>query len=481
MYALQVCRIFADLAKTARFLAEANGALSMARYGGVMGVIETFSADDVTPVDAAGPVGVTPAVVGPADTEPTLPQIDAEQIDAIIDDAKPLLRWPGAIRALYEQEVVDRLAREERFLFLLGLLVCLATILVDMVVNPAMVKEGAILRVLAVAPITLFGLIASARKWHAVASFSVGASPIAFAVVIVHLSLHLPPESSARYLAAAALLMGFANIILPFALRGLVLFNIGYIAAAFAVNMWSGPGNAAHNLDFLVLLTIIACATIPIAHRFERLRQNNFLLNLRARVTSRELLEANERLRALSERDPLTGLPNRRCFERVFEELVEQRLWGNTTEAPPKGRIAVMMIDLDHFKAFNDTHGHQAGDECLRLVGHELGSLLDNADGVAARYGGEEFVAALYEETHGDIGRIAEQVRDRISTLLIPVGPSGRSIVTTSIGVALAPLDSEVSREELIKTADAALYDAKRAGRNRVEAIEIDSPVSECA
>jgi len=410
------------------------------------------------------------------DSAEALPAIDPERIDAIIKNSQLDINWPWQIRALYDQEVVERLSREEHFLFLLGLLVCLATILVDMAVYPEMVQEGAILRVLAVAPITLIGLIAGARKWTSIASFCVGASPIAFAVVIVHLSMHLPPESAARYLAAASLLLGFANIVLPYSLRGLVIFDLAYITAAFATNVWSGSGDPTHNLDFLMQLAIIALATVPVAHRFERLRQHNFLLNLRARITSSELLEANERLRALSERDPLTGLANRRCFKREFDELLEKCECDGTTDAKPHRRIALMMIDLDHFKAFNDTHGHQAGDECLRMVGRELAQLLDHVDGIAARYGGEEFIAAVCEETLGDVGRVAEDIRHRISTLLVPVGASGRSLVTTSIGIALAPIAGDICRDDLIKTADAALYKAKRAGRNRVKAIEIESP-----
>ncbi len=428
-----------------------------------MGAIETISARDATPVE---PVSDRASGGDPA--------IEPERIDRLIEQSEPVGHWPAPIRELYDSEVVARLSRDEHFLFLLGLLVCLATILVDMVVAPGMVKEGAVLRVLAVAPLTMLGLFAGARKWHSVAAFCVGASPIAFAVVIVHLALHMPPENAARYLAAAALLMGFANIILPFTLRGLVLFDFAYITAAFAVNVWSGPGDPAHNLDFLILLMIIATATLPVAHRFEHLRQSNFLLNLRARITSEELLEANERLQALSDRDPLTGLANRRCFEREFDSMVERISSAETCGSGAACRIAVLMIDLDHFKAFNDTHGHQAGDECLRLVGRELGQRLEHAGGLAARYGGEEFVAAICEETPGDAGRVAEELRQTISTLLIPVGPSGRSVVTTSIGISLAPLHTAICREQLINTADAALYHAKRSGRNRVNAIALD-------
>ncbi|MEL7218694.1 MAG: GGDEF domain-containing protein [Pseudomonadota bacterium] len=435
-----------------------------------MGAIHTISADDATVIE---PVAVTGSAKANAPAD-----IDPERIDAVMASGEPDTHWPAPIQSLYRDEVTERIASDGHFLFLLGLLVCLATILIDVLIDPGIAKEGAVIRILAVAPITLLGLVASARRWTRITAFCVGAAPIAFASVIVHLGVHLPPEDTAKYLAAVCMLVGFANFVLPFSMRGLIIFDIGYIAIAFATNIWSGPGDPAYNLDFLVLLAIIAIATIPIAHRFEKLRQHNFLLNLRARITSHKLLEANERLTALSERDPLTGLPNRRCFQREFDELVEARLCPENPDAnanaTPRCRIAVLMIDLDHFKAFNDTHGHQAGDECLRLVGRELAQSLDHVDGIATRYGGEEFVAAVCEETLGDVGSVAEEVRHKISSLLIPVGASGRSIVTASIGIALASIDGDIDRDELIKTADAALYNAKRSGRNRVKAIELE-------
>lgn len=427
-----------------------------------MGVMDSFSSAEAALLCAR-----------PGARDDTAP-IDSEQIDAIVRQGQPQRKWPAAIRTLYDEEIVQRLSREEHFLFLLGLLICLATILIDQLVNPGMVKEGAVLRVLAVAPITLLGLIASANKWHQVASFCVGASPIAFAMVIVHLSLHLPADGAARYLAAAAILLGLANIILPYSLRGLILFDFAFVVAAFAASVWSEPGSPTNNLDFLVLLGIIACATLPLAWRFERLRQHNFLLAQRSEATSKELRAANERLRDLSDRDPLTGLANRRCFQRVFDEMVEEQRLNDAITGRPAGRIAVMMIDLDHFKAFNDTHGHKAGDECLSMVGHELASIIERENGIAARYGGEEFVVAICEEADGDIGRIAENVRHRIATLLLPVGRSGRSIITASIGIGFMLLDQMVSRDAILETADVALYNAKRAGRNRVKVIEIE-------
>ena len=146
-----------------------------------MGVMETFPPPvrfDEFPQEEAGVEG--------------LEGITAQGVEDIGNSRAPLRDWPSKVRDLYSEEVVRRVYREEHFLFLLGLFVCISTIIIDLVVNPAMALEGALLRVLAVVPVTALGLVAGARRWSEVLAFCVGASPIAFIAVVVHLALHLP-------------------------------------------------------------------------------------------------------------------------------------------------------------------------------------------------------------------------------------------------------------------------------------------------
>jgi diguanylate cyclase (GGDEF)-like protein len=129
------------------------------------------------------------------------------------------------------------------------------------------------------------------------------------------------------------------------------------------------------------------------------------------------------------------------------------------------------MLDIDYFKFFNDTAGHQAGDDCLRSVARTLLETLHRAGDVVARYGGEEFAVLLPETDVEHASQLAETLRARIEALRIPHAASPLGNVTVSIGAAtVVPPRDGSGCEELVRVADAALYDAKRLGRNRVVA-----------
>ncbi|MCU1347256.1 MAG: Diguanylate cyclase protein [Acidobacteria bacterium] len=165
-----------------------------------------------------------------------------------------------------------------------------------------------------------------------------------------------------------------------------------------------------------------------------------------------ELEEANERLHRLSMIDALTGLANRRRFDELLD--LEWRR-GLRAQRP----LSLLMIDIDRFKQFNDTHGHQRGDDCLRLVAKTLGESLHRAGEIAARYGGEEFLVLLPDADGPHSSRTAEMLRERVEA---------HCPVTISIGVAWMLPDRDRTAPSLIAVADAAMYRAKREGRNRV-------------
>jgi diguanylate cyclase (GGDEF)-like protein len=178
------------------------------------------------------------------------------------------------------------------------------------------------------------------------------------------------------------------------------------------------------------------------------------------------LSEKNEELLRLSTTDSLTGLSNRRHLTEVMATEVArcQRL---------KQKFALLMIDIDHFKQYNDTYGHQAGDKLLaRLAGLFRDSI--RAIDYAARYGGEEFLLLLFAAGHKEAVHVAERIRTRVAAE--PFGNGGRPTrITVSVGVAVFPTHGETA-EAAVGRADTALYEAKRRGRNQVvSADESDS------
>jgi len=192
----------------------------------------------------------------------------------------------------------------------------------------------------------------------------------------------------------------------------------------------------------------------------EELLQLNMELDAKVAERTRELAEANRRLSQLAITDGLTGLYNHRYFHERLGKEVER---SNRTGLP----LSLLMIDVDHFKRYNDLNGHPAGDGVLRRVAQLLteGRRLNDA---VARYGGEEFAVLLVDTPRDSAVQVAEQLRSRVAREPFDREegqPLGR--LTISVGVASFPADA-ATEDELVAAADSALYRAKRHGRNRV-------------
>lgn len=195
-----------------------------------------------------------------------------------------------------------------------------------------------------------------------------------------------------------------------------------------------------------------------LSHSVARSRLYDDLLD-----TQRQLEAAYVELERLAAADPLTGLANRRSFDLTLE--LEWRRGARTGQP-----LAVLMVDVDHFKRFNDAAGHAAGDECLRRVAAALVGTLRRAGETVARYGGEEFVAVLPETGIDEAKRAGERLRAAVAALAIehPDLPS-RHFVTISVGGAAVVPGPDTTPSPLVEAADRALYTAKQRGRDRVE------------
>jgi diguanylate cyclase (GGDEF)-like protein len=208
---------------------------------------------------------------------------------------------------------------------------------------------------------------------------------------------------------------------------------------------------------------IVAAAAIVFNVQLESRDRRFFLLRTSEAISRAALAARNRGLLAETQTDGLTGVANRRCFDDTFREIWAQAL---ETGVP----LSLIIMDIDHFKSFNDLYGHQGGDDCLRLVA-AAGRREIRASDLFARYGGEEFAAILPGAPLDTAISIAERIRAAVFALNQRHDGQGETArVTVSLGAAVMQPTPKDDPRRLIERADANLYAAKRAGRNRVVA-----------
>jgi len=183
---------------------------------------------------------------------------------------------------------------------------------------------------------------------------------------------------------------------------------------------------------------------------------------VQARVNTQIKLKGyQDYLESISFLDGLTQIPNRRKFDHYFELMWNVALRQNS-------EISVIMMDIDYFKLFNDTYGHQVGDECLKTIAQQLEKTVTRKTDFVGRYGGEEFVCVLPNTNLEDAFMVAEKMRQAIVELKIPhEGSKISNIVTISLGIASTTPQKGEKRSSIIEKADKALYHSKELGRNR--------------
>jgi len=213
-----------------------------------------------------------------------------------------------------------------------------------------------------------------------------------------------------------------------------------------------------HAQEFILTLCIVG---IGFSILMDELRVRERGLEARVRQRTHELEDSNSKLATLSQTDGLTGIANRRRFDEVF--AAEWSRAGRSGQS-----LALAMLDVDYFKAYNDTYGHQCGDDCLRAIANLLGKNVRRVGDLAARYGGEEFAfIAPMTDSDSALG-IAETIRRALEQLNLPHAASPFHVVTASIGVAVVIPGKSDTPQGLLQMADAALYQAKQQGRNQV-------------
>lgn len=216
-------------------------------------------------------------------------------------------------------------------------------------------------------------------------------------------------------------------------------------------------------VEVIRLLAAQASVAIENARLYEQVQEHSRTLEDKVAERTARLKQLNEELQGLADRDGLTGVANRRRGDTYLAEV-----WGRLRR---EGKaLSLVMLDVDHFKTFNDNYGHQSGDDCLISVAKVVEQNLLKPGDMVARYGGEEFMLILPDTHSQDAAIISEKVRHAVEMLAIEhAHSSASSVVTVSAGTATVIPSMDCGSEELLREADIALYRAKKMGRNQVQ------------
>jgi len=283
-------------------------------------------------------------------------------------------------------------------------------------------------------------------------SLLVGSAVLAGIVTLVPMLLSQSPLRDQLATSTSAIML-FITVVqrarFPYAVAGCAL-----LVAANATALWLLPGydpgrfvSSMATLAGSAVLMLMACWTL------EREARQAYLLRFRERLL-------NAALDDMSRHDPMTGLENRRALDLAFAAIARDAHQGED--------IAAVLLDIDHFKPYNDTLGHMAGDEALRQVAQELRAGLRAGTDRAFRFGGEEFLLLLRRTSLAEAVALAERLRRRVEAASISHPRAADAVITASFGVAAMRTGGATGGDDLVAAADAALYAAKRGGRNRV-------------
>ncbi len=324
-----------------------------------------------------------------------------------------------------------------------------------------LLQLGLILRLGLVTPLYLAGLFLLDRGPQWVRNAAATVPLVALVAVAATLSPAASDPHSDRYLMAAGLVIMLANIAVPFTFGQAMAATAASLAMMLAVVFGASPPTP----ETIALCSFISGASLfslVVRFRAERSSRNNFLSGLRDEIKSARLVALTKALTQLAETDHLTGLHNRR---HLAERL--RRDWQHAQEHGDW--LGVLMVDIDHFKRFNDAAGHEEGDRCLKSVAGALKHEVECRGQYLARFGGEEFIAVLLGLEPDPALQQAERLRRAIEEMEIPHPglPDGEQ-VTVSIGASVLRPSRDNDISDLVAAADKALYDAKANGRNQV-------------
>lgn len=399
--------------------------------------------------------------------------LHSEEIQRLLDGSQRMGPFREVLESLYQHDQSLRREPQLRAGLVAGLVVYTLFGIIDWLLMRDLIGAVWFVRFGALTLVLLFLSLWPAKQHLSQPGQARYISTMLIAFAIEGIIAMAPSAARDVYLMTQVLLFLFSFILLqmPFhyALRVAVSIVMLHNLVLTVVAQAPALELIIHNI---VLMSAAGIALLT-SYLLESGGRRGFLQTMLVQRQKAELEEINLRLERLSVEDPLTGLANRRRFEAILDEEWRRCL---RQELP----LAVMMVDVDSFKLYNDTYGHQAGDECLSRVAQELKQFARRPGDCVARFGGEEFVivwpGASADEAYIEMQKLVNQIRSlRIRHHVSPVC----DVVTVSAGIAACVPGTHDSPFRLVRDADMALYHAKRQGRNRcVKAVDQTSPPS---
>ena len=387
-------------------------------------------------------------------------------VEACIADRGRRLAFPQAIEAVYDEQMQSYRLKVMAKGLLPLVLIYNVFLLADALLVPQTLLLATFLHLGVITPvILLIAYVYPRLKRQYLRECAASAIPFMMVAQIMAIYLLNSGDAADHYQYLAIMIVIYMNVNQRFGFRvavgSTVLLAVTYVAMLL-------PGQPPLPVVFtgISMMGSAAYLSLMANQRMERDVRHAFLRRLRDQL-KREAAESVAKL------DALTGLANRRYLEETVAQLGE-------VSGDRIGSTAVVMIDIDRFKPFNDRYGHVYGDTCLKRVAGAIAAECRNQDDLAVRLGGEEFLMLLPQTEMSEAVRVAERVRRQVEALGIPnegLGTSG--IVTVSLGVVAGPASAR-DFAELITGADTALYAAKRNGRNQVwpPFVRKDNPVT---
>ncbi|WP_420474653.1 diguanylate cyclase domain-containing protein [Noviherbaspirillum sp. ST9] len=372
-------------------------------------------------------------------------------------------RFPDEVEAEFQIEMERMRERRMRKTGLAAVLLYSAFAISDRVMIPDAYAKAWAIRFLVVVPLLLFCTFFVYRIRHAAWREAILSATLIVAGVslpwIAGLSTH---PNAAHYQTGVTLIVLFGNIVVSLRFRSALVTSVAMtvIYGLALGTIHSIPPEVRFN-NWLFCFAAVAISLIA-NFRMDQDQRRAWFARLREHERNQELSHAVELLARLSAEDALTQIANRREFDRRLD--IE---WGRARrDGTP---LALIMVDVDCFKNYNDHYGHQAGDACLQQIARSMRGIPQRPADLVARFGGEEFVALLPATSEVDAALLAERMRVAIVDLQIPHATSRVSSgVTASFGVAAMHPTGNQQPAALIAAADAALYAAKEKGRNGV-------------